>query len=275
MSSSRRSARKSPRHHGMARRTRAKIEAESNRLHTELMRHLAHQLKSPLATIVAQAEELDEPNRRQLRERIASVTRLVDQLLAFSAARSAFRQGTRKPCEIGAVLALAADIHREAMAGKSISCLTDVEPDLFVHGDKPMLVEMFSQILSNATIASPQGGVVKVDAKRSRRQVFVEISDQGLGVPPEERERVRRPFYGGFDLAGVDGQEQSFAQLKGYTGLKPGADGDTTVLRSHGLGLAIAQAVAHTHGGTVMLHDGKLGAGLTLSVNLPLTASPA
>lgn len=116
-----------------------------------------------------------------------------------------------------------------------------------VRGDRDLLFQALCNLLDNAIKYSEPGTVVVLEAHRSGDgEVGITVADRGPGIPPEERDKVLNRFY---RCAGVTGT--------------PGS----------GLGLALVEAIAHHHGGTVELSDNKPG--LRVTLRLPLDAEAA
>jgi CheY-like chemotaxis protein len=112
-----------------------------------------------------------------------------------------------------------------------------------VNGDPDKLVQVFTNLISNAIKFSPAGREVRVQLSTSDSTAIVSIADQGPGIPAEFRERI----FGKFQQAAPSG-----ARTTGGTGL----------------GLAIARAIVELHGGTIRFET-RHGAGTTFIVELP------
>jgi signal transduction histidine kinase len=112
-----------------------------------------------------------------------------------------------------------------------------------VSGDAAALRTLLANLVENALRHSPAGGRVDVDAGVEAGRPFLEVSDQGPGIPPADREQVFRRFF------------------------RRGGEGS-------GLGLAIVKAVADRHGAAVTLADTP-GGGLTVRVRFPAPGEAA
>ncbi len=119
---------------------------------------------------------------------------------------------------------------------------------VIVNGDRDRLAQVVGNLLSNAIKYSPEGGEVRVFVgERSGRAAF-SVTDSGLGIPPEDRERVFDKFFRGA--------------------------AKTTTVGGTGLGLAVAREIVTTHGGTIEVSS-TLGVGSTFRFELPLSLTPA
>jgi two-component system sensor histidine kinase TctE len=120
---------------------------------------------------------------------------------------------------------------------KDIDLGLEIEPAV-LHGNAFLLRELVSNLLDNAIRYSPRGGAVTMRVFSRDETVFVEVEDEGPGIPPAERANVFRRFYR------IDGTQ-----------------GDGC-----GLGLAIVAEIAGLHGARVEIHEPRGGGAGTLAV---------
>ena len=111
--------------------------------------------------------------------------------------------------------------------------VTAIEPGIHMRGDKALLTQLFANLCENALRHTPKGTEIALRLHRDGHELVAEVADNGPGVPPEQRERVFRPFYR------LDESRST-----------PGS----------GLGLALAAAIARLHGATISLGDAAPGA---------------
>lgn len=235
---------------------RARLQAETERLHGALLTSISHDLRTPLASILGAATSLDSYGslldasaRRDLlatiRDEAERLNRFVANLLDITRLESGTVAPRREPADIGEIagtaLARAAHVlarHRTAL---------DVESDLPLIALDPVLFEQaLFNLLDNAAKYAPPGSEVRVGVRREGEGLCVKVSDQGPGIPPEARSRV-------FD---------KFTRLHGSDRRRPGT----------GLGLAIARGFVEAMGGTVTVGDrggGEPGAVFTIRLPLP------
>ncbi|HEX2197133.1 MAG TPA: sensor histidine kinase N-terminal domain-containing protein [Burkholderiales bacterium] len=194
----------------------------------------AHQLRTPLAGLRAHTElALAQPMPPECRARLEQVhqatirtARLANQLLAL--ARAEPGGGVRPADEIN--LKSVVETEADAWVHQALARDIDLGFELAaapVHGDAFLLREAMTNLVHNAIEYSQRGGRVTVRTGRSGRHSFVEVEDDGPGIPPQERERVLERFY-----------------------RVPGTPGTGS-----GLGLAIVREIAAGHGARVCLHD--------------------
>ncbi|WP_406697421.1 ATP-binding protein [Singulisphaera sp. Ch08] len=211
----------------------------------------AHELKTPLASIRAEAEvsllsrrspDDYEETLRSIVEETERLSRLTDRLLLLSCEDS----GARLPRQliwldetVQAAIHHAAEAASHARISLRVETLTCVE----VEGDHDMLRQVFDNLIDNALKYTPAGGVVTVRGRCDNEHAIVEVCDTGIGIPEVALSRVFDRFYR------VDA---SRSRRTGGTGL----------------GLSIAKAVVERHGGTAEATS-ILGQGSTFRILLP------
>jgi signal transduction histidine kinase len=148
---------------------------------------------------------------------------------------------TRELFDMRRVLAEQTELYT-AQSNKHRLQLRIEDDHLPVRGDPGRLAQVVGNLLSNAIKYSPEGGVVEVVGDRVDGSVRVLVRDEGLGIPPEQQERIFTKFYRGD------------AAASGITGT--------------GLGLAFARAVVEAHGGTIAFRSAD-GGGSEFWIDLP------
>jgi two-component system sensor histidine kinase TctE len=225
--------------------------AESSGNQQRFLANAAHQLRTPLAglrahTEIALAQGMPEAHRAQL-EQVHRATirtaRLANQLLALARAEpGGFRPDSFVGVNLRAVVEDAADewVHR-AME-KEIDLGFDLA-DAQVTGDALLLREALANLIHNALEYTPQGGRVTVRTGIRGGDPFLEVEDDGPGIPPAEREQVLERFY---RAAGTSG-----------TG--------------SGLGLSIVREIAVAHGARISIGAGEGPGGTVAGCKVALT----
>lgn len=112
-----------------------------------------------------------------------------------------------------------------------------------VNINEPQIKEVIINLVANAVKYTPKGGMVKISAKEYDDSILVEVSDTGIGIPPEDLDKVFREFYRAENAKKIE------------------RDGT-------GLGLPIAKQIVEDHGGKIWVNS-KLGQGTTFSFTLP------
>jgi len=215
----------------------------------------AHELRTPLAAIRATVESvlrLPSISERDAQETLTVINRqsqrltvLVSDLLLLSRLDSKQRPLLKSAC---CLQDLISDIVEEMAAfaiAQNISLAIDfqVQVPVVVLGDEEQLYRIVLNLVNNAITYTPAGGQVTVALKRQQQQALILVSDNGIGIAPEQQARIFDRFYR-VDEARV------------------GQSGNS------GLGLAIAQAIAKAHHGTLTVTS-QLGIGSTFTISLP------
>ena len=223
----------------------ALVQAEDAR--RALLRSVSHDLRTPLATIRAITSDLrdgaahDERTRNELLELAGDEAERLDRLVANLLSMSRIEAGALQPVLQAAQLdELVTDrVRRLSRALRDVQVDTDVPPDLpLVDADYTLLDQVITNLLENAVRHSPPRSTVRIAARKAGELVEISISDQGPGVPPEERDWIFEPFRTG------------------------------TASRSSGVGLAICKAIVEAHGGRICVTD-ALGGGARFTFTLP------
>jgi len=207
----------------------------------------AHQLRTPLAALNLQAQlisEEDDPIERaaqvrQLREGVARASELTEQLLTLA------RLGPQISRD------LITDLHAEAAAAlaeiavvataKGVALALEGEAPA-VKGDPALVRLVLANLIENAVTHAPAGSEVQIRLSVDRRFGWATVSDQGPGIPPNERARVFQRFFRGVNAKGL----------------------------GSGLGLAIVEEAARVMNGRLSLDDRNDGeSGLEASLGLP------
>jgi two-component system sensor histidine kinase TctE len=225
---------------------------ESNRNQQRFLANAAHQLRTPLAglqahTELAMAQPVPDACRAEL-EYVHSATirtaRLANQLLALARAEPGGNRPTDfEQLELRQIVEECADewVHR------SLDKDVDLGFDLAsgsVTGDAFLLRELLVNLIGNSVEYTQPGGHVTVRTGRADDGSFLEVEDDGPGIPAAERERVLERFY----------------RLPGTAGT------------GSGLGLAIVREIAMAHGARVEMAEGLGGRGCRVRLIFPLAA---
>ncbi len=235
----------------MARRL---AETESTR--TQLVADLAHELRTPLATLEAYIDALedgvmpcDAAAWATMRTQVARLRRLAGDLRESAAAAEHALGLVLEPVDGRDVAAAAVNAALPRYAAKQVllryaGC---AEP-CPVRADGMRLQQVLANLLDNALRHTPTGGRVTVTARRDAVAFLVTVADTGEGIPPSQLSSVFDRFHR------VDPSRVS-------------VDGSGS-----GLGLTIAKAIVADHGGTITARSDGAGLGSSFMVRLPLLA---
>lgn len=202
------------------------------------LRHVSHELKTPLAALREGVALLQDgvtgelnPGQREVAQILHHNTLVlqeeIEALLRFNAAAFEARQLQRRDTDLLALLEAQVESQRLQWQARGLRVLVE-GPAVSLQIDAEKIASAVSNLLSNAIRFSPKGGTVRLAISRQADHVRVDISDQGPGVAKADRDRVFEPFY-----RGVRQPEDA--------------------VRGTGIGLSIVQEYVVAHGGRVHL----------------------
>lgn len=233
---------------------------EANRQKDEFLSTLGHELRNPLAPILNGLEIMrlagnnpDTINRQRerLERQVAQMTRLVEDLLDVSRITTGKLRLNREVVTLDEVLEAAIELCRPSMEKAELELVLNLPAEpVHVSADRGRLVQVFSNLLNNATKYSDPGGRVTVTADYGIEDgqptlVRVRVRDSGVGVPPELLPKI-------FEL---------FTQV------------DHSLNRAQGglgVGLALVRRLVELHDGTVTAQSEGPGTGAEFTVTLPV-----
>ncbi len=215
------------------------------------LRHISHELKTPLASIKEGIELLADgipgpinPKQREVLDILQSgllhFQKLINNLLDFNLLRGN-KALMRSPIILTDLISNLVRMHQLPASRKGIQFELIGEP-LPVAVDKSVLSAAIDNLLSNALNFSPSGGRIIVRWYRRDDDLVIVVRDEGPGISREEREKVFLPFYQG----------------------KATRDGP---LKGTGLGLSVARECVNSHGGELLIVDADKGA--CFEIHLP------
>jgi two-component system, OmpR family, sensor histidine kinase VicK len=234
-------------------------EREVERMKSEFLANISHELRTPLTPIKGYAEILGRkevpPEKVKkfvggILEGTSRLERIIQLLVDFSAMEAGRLAPRNKPVHIGEIVEqLAGTWDAKTTTHSIIAEVGDGLP--LVSGDERLIKRALEEVVDNAVKFSPQGGTIRLEARatgakageRRHRRVEVTISDEGIGIPPEDLPKIFSDFHQ------LDGSE-----TRSYGGL--------------GLGLAFVERIVEAHGGRVSV-ESQLDEGTRLTIKLP------
>ncbi len=215
----------------------------------ELVAWVSHDLRTPLASLRAMAEALEDgvaedPDAylRQIRMTVGRLTGMVDDLFELSRLNAGVRSGPPRDVTISEVVQEAVDATRGLTDARGVSLVVNPVQDATVSGTPAELRRVLTNLVGNAVRHSPAGGSVLVRSAVRDGAVLVEVRDRCGGIPAESLDRV-------FDT--------------GWSGNPARTPGEGA-----GLGLAIAQGIARSHDGLIDVRN--IPGGCAFRLTLPL-----
>ncbi len=218
----------------------------------DFVANVSHELKTPIGAVSLLAEALasasDEPEEvkrfakrlTQESERLAGITA---EIIELSRLQSGDPLAAAERVRVDTVIAQAVDRNRVAAESHRISLVPSGKIRAEVFGDQQLLATAVHNLISNAVQYSPDGSRVGIGVSVENGVVEVSVTDQGVGIPEDERDRVFERFFR------VD------AARSRNTG-------------GSGLGLAIVKHIIQNHGGDVRVWS-QQGRGSTFTIRLP------
>lgn len=159
---------------------------------------VSHELRSPLARMKIALDLLDAPDpatreryAADLAEDVEHMAALVDELMAV--ARTEHQSGSPVLSAVSLSPLVARIARREAREGVTVE--VDAPEDIVVSADENLLGRALGNVLRNAVRYAGTAGPIRVEVRRLGREVVVEVSDEGPGVPAEDVPRIFDPFY--------------------------------------------------------------------------------
>ena len=233
---------------------------ELDRMKTELLSTVSHELRTPLGsikgyatTLLTHASKLKKDEQREFLEIIDSeadrLRELIENLLDMSRLEAGVLRIDREPVRLGAS---ARDVTRKVQLSTTNHTVELSWPaeDPVVIADMRRIYQVVQNLLTNAVKYSPDGGNITLTAQSERRNLVVAVTDQGLGMPTTELDRI-------FDR---------FHRVHGE---------DSRRIGGTGLGLAICKGLVEAHGGRIWAESQGEGKGSTFRFTLPLLPEAA
>ena len=243
------------------RRLRQELEAlnrqvqEANRLKTEFVTVVTHELRAPLTSIAGYVELLLEGHEgeegqqeclRIIKRNADRQLDLINDLLDIARLEAGKMELQRRPFDLGGVIQEVAGELRPQIEAKGQRLTLDLTAALpAVVGDPERVTQILTNLVSNAHKYTPQGGSMTITTRAAHARVRVTVQDTGIGLTPKERRQLFTKFF--------RAQHPMVREVGGT-----------------GLGLAITRALVELHGGKLTVTSAP-GRGSTFSFTLPAT----
>ncbi len=227
-----------------------------DRLKSNIVANVSHELRAPLASIKAYTELLLdelEGDDRDLRQRFLKVidqetdrlTELIGGLLDLSRLEAGQFVMRKEPLQVGEMVADTFGLFDIQAQESKISLHADIQPDLPpILADRELVNVLIKNLVGNAIKFSNEGERVDVVAREEGANLTLSVIDQGMGIPPDDLPHIFEKFYRVWST--------TESGIKGV-----------------GLGLVLAKEAAEAHGGQIEV-ESELGVGSRFIVTLPI-----
>ena len=220
----------------------------------KFLRHMSHELKTPLANIREGTEllldgsvgELKGPQREVadiLRMNGLKLQQLIENLLSFSAWQTKSEVLTLSDFALRAQVISVAKAQRLALKAANIQLRLEIE-DIVVNADQDKIRTVIDNLLSNAIKFTPRGGLITIRGSRTPTSFVLEFGDTGPGIPEDERPRIFEAFF--------QGRREQGGQVGGT-----------------GIGLSVVLECIQAHDGSVELVDSDEFPGAHFRIHIP------
>jgi two-component system phosphate regulon sensor histidine kinase PhoR len=233
-----------------------RAERQANRLKSDFIANVSHELKTPLSLIrmfgemLATGRTKTPDNAKEYAQIITReserLSRLIDNVLDFARIERGKAAYSFAIGDLGEVLSRALDVYRYRLEREQMKLDLHIADELPpVRIDESAMTLVVMNLVDNALKYAADGKEISVAVTQEGGQVRLTVSDRGPGIPTDERERIFDRFYRG----------------KGVRG-RP--------VRGSGIGLSLVKHIAQAHGGKVTVEAREDGKGSTFTVWLPV-----
>lgn len=218
----------------------------------ELLGHISHEMRNPLTPIRLQlhllriaGEPLDAGRAKSLRILERNFDRLnlfIQDVLDVARLEAGWLRIVQGPVDLRQLITDAVESVESTCEGKQLTLTSELPPTLWAWGDPQRLSQVLANLVSNAIKFTPQGGSIHVRGCVRRARVVVEVHDEGVGLSPEQMQKLFRPFSRAHESSGIPGL---------------------------GLGLFICKGLIEQHGGKLIVASAGVGKGATFTFDVP------
>jgi signal transduction histidine kinase len=233
------------------------LQRQLDRSKHEYLALIGHELRTPLTSISAYTELLREADEKTLvsegprlieviERNTNQLRQIINELMELSALDAGHADVQLAPMDLAEVVRDSLAKARAAVHGAPLEISDELPEQLVLPGDRKRLRQVVDNLLGNAVKYSPDGGHIGVTLRVTGRAAELAVSDNGLGVPTDEREKM-------------------------FTGLYRTSRARDKAIPGTGLGLTLSRAVVSRHQGSIELVDHE-GDGTTVLLRLPMDA---
>jgi PAS domain S-box-containing protein len=231
-------------------------EKKADQIKNDFVAMVAHEIRSPMNSVLMQLKvivdglagsvtEKQTDILKRASQRIKALVELASELLDLAKIESGLMTQEKEPIHLAEFLIEQVDFHQAKANEQNTELVMEALPPLPVlTANKRNLEEVLTNLITNAIKYSPDGGQITVGAELEGSYIRIQVSDQGLGIPEEDQERIFDRFY----------------RVKNER---------TRYITGTGLGLPIVKRIVESHNGMLRLVS-EPGHGSTFKVYLPV-----
>ncbi len=225
---------------------------------SDFLASMSHELRTPLNAVIGFSEvllerlfgELNDRQDEYLRDILSSgkhLLQLLNDILDLSKVEAGHMELERSTFSVRGALEYSLSMIRERAAAHGIDLAVEVDAEIdTLDSDELRFKQVLLNLLSNAVKFTPDGGRVVLAARRRGAEIAVTVTDNGIGIPPEDQERIFESFQQG--RRGAQSEEGT------------------------GLGLTLCRRIVSLLGGTMWLET-ELGVGSTFGFSVPISGA--
>ncbi|MFV8827488.1 ATP-binding protein [Alkalihalobacterium sp. APHAB7] len=228
------------------------VEHEIDVMKSELVSTVSHELRTPLASVLGFTELMVtkdlKPERQKkylqtIHKEAKRLTNLINDFLDLQRMESGKQTYEKQLFDMVQLVNNVASVFQEQHSSRKF-IIEEEEKTLMIYADEEKVIQLFTNLISNAVKFSPEGGNVEVRFRNDYEHIYIDVKDYGLGISQSEINNLFQKFYR------VD---NTISRKIGGTGL----------------GLAISKEIANAHGGDITVQSVE-GEGSTFTVSFPL-----
>ncbi|MBA3020938.1 ATP-binding protein [Propionicimonas sp.] len=253
----------------------ALAQTETTRM--RLLGEVAHELRTPLTVIDGYVEAMIDgvlptspENLEQISDETRRLRRLGEDLSSLSRAEEGRLGLQLASADVGALAVAAAERLRPQAVDAGVKLeVHSSAAGLIASVDADRIAQVVTNLVGNALGATDAGGTITVTARAEASQVLIEVTDTGVGLAPDQLEKIFERFY---RVTGILRQAQGTESHPNPSSLSPNpsslslSKGQT----GSGIGLTISRGIVRAHGGELTASSAGLGRGATFTLRLPL-----
>jgi PAS domain S-box-containing protein len=194
-------------------------EKEADRIKTELVSMVAHELKSPLTSIYGFSELLLDSNPEDIKAReyaqvilteSTRLTDLVNKFLDLARLEAGRTEIKKNPFDLRQVVDKIVETYKGQAEKKNIRVITEIPENMaLAMGDQDMIEQVILNLFSNAVKYSPQHSKIGIESKEDGDNLVISVIDNGYGIPKEALSHIFDKFYRVIDSEGSEDVEGS------------------------------------------------------------------